>query len=351
MKMRCVWATAVLAAWGIVAADAPADVVVLDNGARLVGKIASVATGKVVLNTDYAGTVTLESKRIVEITSATKLNVAFADGHRVAGTLAAAAGGPALRTDSGALPIADLQAVKAAWPEGQPDPTVAPGRKWAHEVALDVTGKTGNSRKTRVGGSARSVLAGPDDKTALYLRGAWAKEDGKETENELIGGADYERNLSKRQSWYTRVEGEQDDIEGVDLRATAAAGYGYYFVKDDPNLLRARIGVQYRREEYQPDAADPDGRNEDTVAAELGLRYEKNLGTWARLVSEVTYAPAVDDIQNYRIDHSSALDIPLNNSKHLSLRLGVTNSYNSTAPDDKQRLDTTYMARLVMKLP
>ncbi len=347
MKRCRVWAALVLAAGCTAVAVAAADVVVLENGSRLVGTITGIAQGKVVLNTDFAGPLTLESKRIVEIRSETLLHVAFADGQRVAGTLAAEPAGTVLRTDSGALPIADLRAVRAVWPEGQPDPTLAPppGRTWTHELAADIGGRTGNTRKVRLGGAARSVLSGPDDKTALYLRGALAEENGNETEDELIGGADYERALTKRHMWYTRAELERDDIETLDLRSTAAGGYGYYFIKQAPDMLRARVGVQYRREEYQS------GRTEDVVAPEAGVRYEVSLKTWAVLVSEITYAPAFEDFGNYRVDHATTLDIPLSSSRHLALRLGVTNSYNSTAPDDTERLDTTYMARLVLKLP
>jgi putative salt-induced outer membrane protein YdiY len=342
-----VWATAALAVWWMVALGAAADIVVLENGSRLVGTVVGIAPGKVVLVTDFAGVLTLDSTRIAGIHSATLLHVAFVDGNRVAGTLVAETAGTVLRTESGDLPIVALPPVKAVWPEGQPDPTLAPppGRKWTHEVAVDLGGRTGNTHKVRLGGAARSVFSGPADSTALYLRGVLAEENGRETEDELIGGADYERSFTKRHIWYTRVEAERDDIEALDLRTTAAAGYGYYFIKQDPDLLRARAGVQYRHEDYQS------GRTEDTLAPEFGGRYEVNLSTWARLVSEITYAPAFDDLSNYRVDHSTAVDIPLNSTKRWILRLGVTNSYNSTVPDDYDKLETTYMARLVLKLP
>ncbi len=347
MNSRCIGVAAMLVAVWVAAAKARADVVVLENGSRLVGTVISLAPGQVVLSTDYAGTLTLASKRIVDLRTETPLHVVFADGWRVVGTLATETSGPILRTASGPLTIADLPAVTAVWPEGQPDPTLAPppGRRWTHEVAVDLAGRTGNSRKVRLGGSARSVLSGPDDRTALYLRSALAEEDGKETEDELIGGTDYERALTKRHLWYARAEVERDDIEALDLRTTAAAGYGYYFIKQDPDSLRARVGVQYRHEDYQS------GRTQDTLAAEFGARYEATLWTWGKLVSEITCAPAFDDLSNYRVDHFSALDIPLSSTKHWTLRLGVTNSYNSTPAEDLKRLETTYMARLVLKLP
>jgi len=345
MRKRYVWRLALVA--GALAGALWADEVVLDNGSRLVGTVSSIAPGKIALTTDFAGTLNLDARRVVEITAEKPMNVAFTDGHRASGTLAVQDGGAVLRTAEDVLPIADIQAIKAAWAEGQPDPTAKPAtRTWAHELGADLTGKSGNSRKARLGGAAKSVLSGPDDKTTLYLRGATAEEDGKETEDELIGGADYERVLSKKHTWYARGEAETDGIETLDLRATVATGYGYYFLKEEKTLLRGRAGVQYRHEDYES------GRSEDTVAAEFGLRYELALRTWAKLVSEITYAPAFDNpTDEYRIDHTTGLDVPLDPKQHWSLRLGVTNSYNSTAAAGLRELETTYLARLVLKLP
>jgi putative salt-induced outer membrane protein YdiY len=164
-------------------------------------------------------------------------------------------------------------------------------------------------------------------------------------EDEIIGGADYERNFSKRQLWYARTEAERDTIEGVDLRATGATGYGYYFIRNDTKTLRGRLGVQYRHEQYTS------GREEEALSPEFGLRYETPLSTWAKLTSEITYAPAFDAPSDYRVDHTSAVDIPLTATKRLSLRFEITNSYNSTAEEGIDKMDTVYLARLVLKLP
>jgi putative salt-induced outer membrane protein YdiY len=179
----------------------------------------------------------------------------------------------------------------------------------------------------------------------LYARGTKAEENHQETENETLGGVDFERTFRDRHLWYARGEIEQDDIEGLDLRTTTAGGYGYYFVKEPTQSLRGRVGLQYRHERYDT------GLTEDTLAPEFGLRYEAALRTWAKLVSEVTYAPAFDRPSDYRLDHTTAVDIPLAAAKRWALRLGVTNSYNSIAVEDHDKLETLYLARLVLKLP
>lgn len=349
MRLRTRWlrAVAVAVALGAGLTGLQADVVMLENGSRLVGTVEGIAPGKVLLATDFAGTLTLDAARIVHIRTETPVNIAFTDGRRVSGTLAAEETGAVVRTAEGSLPIADMKDVKAVWAEGQPDPTL-PGqvrRTWRHELAVDLGGKSGSTRTFRAGGAVKSVLTGPDDRLTLYGRAVEAEENHSTTEEEYIGGGDYEHSFWKRHLWYARFEAEADDIEGIDLRTTTAGGYGYYFIKEDTQSLRGRLGLQYRHEKY--DTSD----TEDVLAPEIGASYEVALRSWLKLVSEITYAPAFDDPSNYRIDHTSALDIPLNGPKRWSLRLGITHTYNSIAPPGYENLDTVYLARLVLKLP
>lgn len=347
MRLTTRWLGAVAVALVAGLTGLRGDVIGLENGSRLVGTVAGVAPGKVLLATDFAGVLALDASRIVHLETETPLNLAFTDGRRASGTLSAGETGAVLQTAEGVLPVADLKDVKAVWVEGQPDPTMPPPvcRTWQHELAMDVGGKSGNTRKFRAGGAVKSVLSGPEDRLMLYARAVQAEENDSTTEEEYIGGADYEHSLDTRHLWYARMEAETDDIEGVDLRLTTAGGYGFYFIKEENQSLRGRLGLQYRHEKYDT------GDTEDDVAPEIGVRYEVALRTWLRLVSEVTYAPAFDDPSDYRIDHSTAVDIPLGTPKRWSLRLGITNTYNSVAPADSENLDTVYLARLVLKLP
>ncbi len=343
MKTGC--ALAAILAFGAMGLRVTADEIDLLNGSRLIGTVTGIQPGKVLLTTDFAGVLALDAARIAAIRTDVPLNVAFEDGRRARGTLAVEPGGPVLRTQEGALPIAGIASVKAVWREGQPEP--GPSRRtWAHEAALDLAGKSGNTRKSRLGVSARSVLSGPHDKTALYIRAARATEDGEESEDETIGGADYEQTFRRRHLWYLRGEAERDDIEGVDLRTTLAGGYGYYLAKQEKQSLRGRIGLQYRREKYC------NGETEESIGPELGLCYELELRPWLKLVSEATYSPGFDDLTDYRLTHSTTVDLPVGDpARHLALRLGVSNTYNSDAIEDRDKLETLYLARLVLKLP
>jgi putative salt-induced outer membrane protein YdiY len=320
------------------------DVVELDNGARLVGKVQSVETGKITLETDYAGTLTLDMARVTAFSTDAPVFVALQSGNKLLGTVAHDAESTRIETVDGTMTVKPDSLV-AAWQEGKTDPTLPkppPPRVWSYELYADITGKTGNSEKFRLGAGAKAVLEGPEDRLMLYARGARARDNGQNTEDEILGGMDFERRFLGKHSWYARTELERDDIEGIDMRSIAGLGYGYYFIDREQWKLRGRVGALYRHESYV------NGDSNSDIALDLGLNHRARISDWADLVTDITYTPAFGDFSDYRLYHVSSIDIPLDHSDVWKLRLGVSNEYNSQVIGDAESLDTTYFARLVM---
>ena len=194
-----------------------------------------------------------------------------------------------------------------------------------------------------MGGRVKAKLEGPKDHLLFYLRGSYAKEDGDKTDDELIGGIDFETRFAERHSWYARIELENDDIEELDLRSTAATGYGYYFFRETDHILRGRAGLMYRHVSYTG------GDSESTVGMDLGLYHLYVFGDWGKLITDITYTPSLENFGDYRLFHESAFEIPLARSDIWKLQLGVTNDYNSQPVPGNTGLDTTYFSRLVLE--
>ena len=90
--LLCVGAVALAGAAGRL----HADVIVLENGSRLVGTISGLVPGKVLQTTDFAGVLALDATRIVDIQAGKPIRVAFEDGQRAQGTLRVAQVGAVL---------------------------------------------------------------------------------------------------------------------------------------------------------------------------------------------------------------------------------------------------------------
>ncbi len=318
-------------------ACAKADVVELENGSKIVGQVLKIGNGQLVVKTDFAGSITIDLARIVLFRTEAPMHLHFPGGYRVSGKITYTK--EQTRIDqTGGDSFISAAPPEHAWPEGARDPM---GRHWSYEAGFDVAGKTGNAERVSAGGRVSAKLQGPDDRLLLYMRYAYAKDDSVESDNSIVGGIDFESYFREKHSWYARVELEYDRIRKIDLRTTAATGYGYFFLKKPHHSLRGRAGLMIRREERRDQPAA------STLGLDLGISHGYRFDNAWTISTDVTYTPSVEDYRNYRIWHESLFEIPLVASEMWKLQLGVTNDYISRPADHKDYLDTTYFGRLV----
>jgi putative salt-induced outer membrane protein YdiY len=323
-----------------------ADTIELDNGSRLVGVVAAVRNGKVDFQTDFAGKVSIPMGRIVALQTDSPLRVAVAEHGEAVGTLSIAGDRIEVRDPAKPLTAATAELL-AAGPADQPltvgpPPPAAP--RWKYESSVSYRVKSGNTDNSRLHFGAAAEKKWAKEKVKLYAAWAHGEDNNKVTEDETIGGADFERQLNTHFLWYARTDVEQDDIEEISLRATVAAGFGWYAMRSETHELRLRSGLQYLRESY-----DNDEPEDNSLGLELGLRHSWQLAPWGKLVNEIVYSSSFDDWSDYRVVHESSLDIPLANSRFWLLRLGLSHEYNNIVAADIDELDTCYFLRLVFK--
>ena len=328
--------------------SARADQVNLKDGSTVKGKVVNIVDGKLTIKTDSLGEMKIDFNNIANFTTDEPMVVSTTtSAATITGKIGAAESG---KTAVNGTVVATSD-IKNVWRPGEPDPAIPLPKphKWKYEVAFDVSGKTGNTEKTTVGGSAKATMEGPNDTLLLYVRGHYAKENGVKNEQEIVAGADYEIRINgSSHAAYARAEVEQDKFDNYKLYATGAAGYGFYVIDTDDFKVRLRAGLTYIHKSYYDELDDS-----DDIGVEFGYHHElkiKNFGKVdAKLVTDVTYQPVFDNFQeDYRIYHESALDIPLTQNGLWSIRLGVSNEYNNRVASTQDRLDTTYFGRLVI---
>ncbi len=314
-----------------------ADVITLENGSTLIGTISRIDQKTIHIQTDFAGLVSVDAARVVSYTTDKPVYVAFPGHDPVRGKLTYTRKQTRIDVEEGKV-VVSADAPQHVWPEGAADPRA---RHWSFEIGFDAAGKTGNAERISVGSRAQARLQGPRDRLLLYLRYAYAKDDGLESDNQTVGGIDFESYFREKHSWYARMEMENDQIAHVDFRATAAAGYGYFFLKKANHTLRGRTGLMFRHESLKSASSTA------TAGLDLGLSHLYRFANAWRLTNDITYTPSLEDYRDYRIYHESAFEIPIVASEIWKLRLGVMNDYNSRPAENKDYLDTTYFTRLV----
>ncbi len=340
-----------------VANAAVADTVLTADGSRIVGTIEQLTDGKLTISTEFAGRIEIDSSKIKSITTDRKINVALKSGDRLVGVveLPADADAQVVNTAMGPITI-DTRDITAIWSESAENPEIVAVRtqlevekeamtpKWTATLEAGGVRTEGNTDTLSARGRFDLRRKTPDDFTKFYLAAEYAEQDDKRNRNEYKGGILYENLLSNRWDWYTRLEMEYDEFENLDLRATATAGVGYYWLKKPEHELQTRIGAGYRHQAYN------NGETTDSAVLDLGLDYRLDVTPWVQFTHSTVYSPDVEEFNDYRLTLDTALAVPLGNSDIWKLKLGVTNEYNSQPQPGLDRLDNTYYANIVLEL-
>lgn len=325
-----------------------AGVVQTKDGSLINGKILSVEAGEILIETSYAGIITIKQSEVSSFSSDETINVATQGGNTFVGTVEGDDGNIKISADGGTFETS-VENVEAAWQPGEDSPKekalkaeiAANERKWKFEASVDISGKSGNSDRNSTGIGASAVLESKEDKLGFYVSVDKAEENGNTTSDEIKGGVDYSSFLSETVSWYARGELEKDEIELLDLRTTAAFGVGKHLLRRDDHKLEFRGGLAYRFENFQ------DGSKVESPGLDLGLIHFMDLG-WGSLNNLLTYNPSFEDFGNFRVYHESSLDLPVGTGDFWKLRLGVSNDYSSEPIAGLDELDTTYYLRLLL---
>ena len=301
-----------------------ADEVKMKDGSLLKGTITKIHKGKITLNTSYAGSISISQDQVDSYSTDKEVNTKNAQEQIVQDVVT-----PEKNKD-----------ILTLWSEGN-DPDVFQ-EKWVRKVWFAFKSSNGNSGERNINiGFDFSYLK---EFSTLKLYGRWSDEEDndRQTTDEWILGADYERRIAdSRSSWYARAEYERDKIDDIKLAQTYAVGYGYYFIDEEPTTLRGRVGLQYRMDDYYDDD------DTDSVGLDFGLNFKTDITEKIKWFTDITYTPSFEDFSNdYKIKHESGVAMPLDAAWDMYLKAGVEHDYNSMPSEGNEHLDTEYFLRL-----
>jgi putative salt-induced outer membrane protein YdiY len=336
---------------------AEAAVVTLNDGSRLVGTIKSMSDEKLVLQTEFAGELSLDRTMVTGFTADAALNIKFESGDQLKGTVSPTEDGEGyvVNTALGDIPV-KMENMQTVWPEGEPDPEVkaletqmaeleeSMRPKWSTTFEAGLLKKEGNTDRLEARGRWDLRRKTDEDLLKFYMAGEYAEEDDNRTTSEVKGGASYEKEITERWYWFTKLDLEYDEFENLDLRSIITAGTGYYWIKQDDHELKTRAGLGYQHEAFN------DGTHEDDMVGDLGLDYRLDLAPWLQFTHAFTYYPTFEELGDYRLAFDTAFLIPLDPEQTWKLKLGMTNDYDARPAEDVERLDNTYYANIVLEL-
>lgn len=291
-----------------------ADTVDTRDGSRFVGKVLTIDAGVVNLDTVAAGKISIMQTEVTAISTDQPISIRLETGTRFDGTVSTQNGAVQIVGPDGHI-TTTIPKVVQSWPVGGLDPAA--------------------------GFSAKRIS--PQDELDLYANYNRQVAAGVVSADQFKAGIDYTSYITAASSWFVRDEAGFDRIMAIEFYETAAAGLGEALIKNDVDLLTARVGIAYRYDSYESPPVTP---TVSTAAADFELKNDFKNASW-ELEDALVVLPALSNFKNVVISQDSFFQIPLKNPAW-KLRLGFSNDYVSEPPAGVKRLDTTYYTRLIL---
>jgi putative salt-induced outer membrane protein YdiY len=311
---------------------ATADVLHLASGDRLTGEIDSVSGGKVILKTDFAGTIAVKLETVKHMESEKRFEIRT-DAGRQKGQFAVTSDAQQFRADGGELADLDLTTLKSAGENklGMADFT----SDWTNRFDAGISASSGNTKTSSQNYLWESVLQQKRGDHNLNFTYNTQEDDDVKTKEELLAGYRYRRFFGER--WYGlgNIGFQQNEFKGIDERWTLGLGGGYQFWDNSTGALSTDLSANYVMEEL-------DGVEDENPALRWGLNWNR---FFMAKKGEVFYNQNVlfifGDSENTVYNGSTGVRFSLSEMFTANFRIDISHETDPGA--DLKKTDLTYV--------
>lgn len=320
------------------ASAAYGDEIEFVNGDRLSGTIKQLTEGKLVIETEVAGEVTVDVSKVATLRSDEPVAVHLAEGSIVRQRLVPAErglvgieGGPTLEAQQ--FRLGEITAIN---PPAKPEP------RWHGDISAGLTSTHGNTASENRNFSAALKRRSENDRITVrgdYARGEQEDPDTgekKTTENWWRSRAKYDYFLSKKFFVYGDTRYEKDSIAELDRRIVAGGGAGYQWIESDDMNFSTEAGLASVYEKFEDET---DSNSELSVQA--GYHFDKKLYEGLQFINELTYYPAIDKVSDYYLTTTAELRASITGQMFTNFK--VIFDYDATPAQDAGSTDVKYI--------
>jgi hypothetical protein len=226
----------------------PPDVILLKNGSKILGTITSARDGTVVVETDFAGTLTIDAATVESAVSQGSLVVLMADGSIIRDQpIVLEQDSMEVTTDSGEERVYTMSDIQMVNPEPW---ELGDGYKAVGVASLAWAMERGNTDTDEFDLKVESFWRSLEDRYTLKALAELDKANGiKNADNWRIIGK-YDRFLDGPNYWGVNLALEQDLFANLDLRAYVGPYYGRQFYDKPVFTFSGEIGLSYVTEKF-----------------------------------------------------------------------------------------------------
>lgn len=312
-----------------------ADQIVLKNGDKLTGKIIKKDGDSIVIQTEFAGTVTIKWDAVERIIAEEPVNLELTDGQKIKGTVVTKeeenleiatkdAGTVEVKKESVEVVRNDAEQLRF---EEERDRLLNPGVTdlWTGTADLGLSFTSGNSKTRAFTAGARAARETTRDKISVYANVIKASNSttgpSVTTADALWAGARYDLNLSEKTFVFGTADFETDQLQQLDLRAVFGGGLGYRAIRSERTQLDLFAGATVNNEYFDDDTSRRSG--EILFGDELKYKLTSSTNLEQRLV----VYPNITRAGTFRSIFDTSLITSLND--WLGWQVTVGNRFNS----------------------
>jgi putative salt-induced outer membrane protein YdiY len=317
---------------------AAADEIKLKNGDTITGTIVKKETDKLIVNTAYAGEISITWTHISSLNSTAPVNIVLTDQTTFSGQIEPSEPGRVkIKSDQSdtetEIAIAELNYIN-------PSPLVSGiGVDWKGRVNFGGAVTQGNTDTSLLRADAEAIARTKENRFTVGAIVNRAESNDVDTEFNSRGDMKYDHFLTKKWYLYTNATLENDRFRDINLRTTVGLGSGYQmFEQEDLNLF-IEGGINYINVNY--DLAD----DESYASGRWALRYDqKPFKTNVQVFHQHEVLFGLDDFANTLIFSRTGLRVPVTEDINASTQINL--DYNNQPVAGRKRLDKTLLFSL-----
>ena len=313
------------------------DEMVLNNGSRIVGTVTSSRDGSVVIETDFAGTLTIAITEIESLRTNSSAVLQMADGAVIRDV--------AFQVQQDSLVVEQVAESAQTYPVSallivNPEPwELGEGYKWTGLADFAMKIERGNTVTDELDVRVDNVWRSLRDRyTAKFNAELDEANDQRNAENwTLIGKYDYF--LEDTNYWGVNAFAEQDKFADLDLRTYLGPYIGREFYEDPLFTLGAEVGISWVAEDYI------EADDQEYPGANWNLRMSSNyLGGDSSLYFDQIGIWNLDETSDIIVNTVVGLSFPLIWGLSAAAEFDVR--YNGGAVEGVEEIDETYSFRI-----
>lgn len=361
------------------ALSADGDTVLLNNGDRITGAVKSIAEGKLLVETPYAGALTISMEAVTRIESDEPRAIKLTDDRILEGTLCARDESMGVKTEEAWQAVLPKE-ITALAPDQNDLKSLTTPKRWSGALEAGASLRSGNTDTTDLKASLSLKRTGEKDTLELKFSAAYGEASDVLNTRRYLGDFRWQHKLHERFYLYTTGLAERDDGRKLALRLQGGGGFGYEIIKQEKTKLSADLGLTYSYERWEPftpwerDQLKTDVRNsamrrlygllpdiindgllfsgtvetlqnlladirnplhgytrqtEQYPNLQIGVHFSRTLFKENTLTENLTLLPNLEDTGEFRALSELALTTPL--SKSISVRTSLQSEYDSLA--------------------